>query len=887
MSERGKELFETLIELPAGERSSFLSTCCSDDPELRRELQALLRAHEAAGDFLAYPAEIVAAIAGDAGGEDGGSEPGDTIGHYELVEQLGAGGSGVVWRARQLHPVVRDVALKLLRRGRDGDESALRFRAEWQLLARMQHPGVAKVFDAGVLADGRPWLAMELVEGAPITEHALGAGLSLRSRLGLFTEVCRAVQHAHQKGVVHRDLKPSNVLVTQRDGAPRPVVIDFGIAAADDLGVGAAGVDGFRFGTPEYMSPEQAGADALAVDVRTDVYALGVLLYELACGERPHRRPAGPDAARRLLAAIRTQTPTPPSRRTAQRVPRDLDRVVACAMAKDPSDRYPSAAALADDVLRVLADEPIAAAPTSSAGRFALFLRRHRLAAATGGAIVLALAVGLVGAVVGHRDARRAEAAARVDQQRAEAATAVAVAERDRAKRESQKAHRALDLLDDLWANVDTSRMARPDYPVHELLRDYERVVTASASGEPEVELRLRCSLTKLHVAAGKQQSAIQHATRAIELAQAIGVPAREVEARILRAIVLMETDYRAAERDVTAALALATPERDVEPRLRAQALELRVKCMLRVDRLQDALADAEAALRLREADGGAHGLACALQALARVLITLDRVGDSDVAVAHSEKAIELLAPFGEKDPASITAILQLAVLKQRRGELEAAETLYLDGMRRQRLLYGEDHWAVAATRSSLAWLLYAHGRFDEAEPMLKEALAVFRRDLGEQSARASEAILRLGAIAAKRGDLAAAEALLADAVERYETLPSHHGEGRVASLGQLACVQWHRGRRTAAQATQQKAVDRAQRALPATHRAVTVEMTRLADMHAGLGDLAAAEALYRDALARSEQAGRVDEAALQRNRLAQLQAPASSAVEASTSSGR
>ena len=886
MSERGKELFGALIELPLGDRQSYLANACPDDPELQRELQTLLRAHEEAGDFLAYPAGLVAAVAGDRGDDDDWN-PGDTLGDYELVDRLGSGGVGVVWRARQLRPVVRDVALKLLRRGRDGDESALRFRVEWQLLARMQHPGVAKVFDAGALADGRPWLAMELVDGAPVTEHALGAGLSLRSCLGLFVEVCRAVQHAHHKGIVHRDLKPSNVLVTMRDGVPRPVVIDFGIAAADDLVVDVPGADGPQLGTPEYMSPEQAGANALAVDVRTDVYALGVLLYELACGQRPFRRPAGPDATRRLLRAIRTQTPTPPSRCTTRRLPRDLDRVVACAMAKDPAERYASAAALADDVLRVLADEPIAAAPTSSVGRFALFLRRHHLAAAAGGAITLALGLGLVGAVIGHREARRAEAAARVDQQRAEAAAAVAVAERDRAKRESQKANRALDLLDGLWANVDSSRMSRPDYPVHELLRDYERVVTSAAIGEPEVELRLRHSLTRLHVAAGKQQSAADHATRAIELAQALGGAAEEVEARILRAVVLMETDIGAAERDVGAALALATPERDVEPRLRAKALELRAKCMLRADRLDDALADAEAALRLREDVADPKGLALALVELARVLMGLDRLGDLDLAVAHVEKAIALLEPFGEKEPASMTAVLNLAVMRQRRGELDAAETLYREGMRRQRLLYGEDHWVVAATRSSLGWLLFARSRFDEAEPMIKEALAVFRRDLGEHSLRASEAILRLGAIAAVRGDLAAAEALLTDAVERYETLPAHPADGRVASMGHLACVQWHSGRRAAARATQQKAVDRAQLALPAMHKSVTVEMTRLASMHAALGDRAAAEAVLRDALARSEQAGRVEEAAMQRQRLAQLQAAASTVVEATTSSDR
>lgn len=872
MNERGKDLFVELLELPATERESFLRTACGDDLALRRELAALLSAHDAAGDFLAHPASLVAdAVLGAGEDDDDELVPGDTVGNYALIERLGRGGAGVVWRARQQAPVVRDVALKLLRRGHDSGDSATRFQLEWQLLARMQHPGVAQVFEAGVLADGRPWCAMELVEGAPLTEHALVTGLATRDRMRLFVDVCRAVQHAHQKGIVHRDLKPSNVLVTVRDGSLRPVVIDFGIAAANDLAAASAGDPGTMLGTPEYMSPEQAAADPLAVDVRTDVYALGVLLYELACGERPHRRPPGPDGGSRLLHEIQVAIPAPPSRRTEQRLPHDLDHVVACAMAKDPARRYPSAAALADDVLRVLAHQPIAAMPTSRSQRLSLFLRRHRLGAAAGLAIAFALGLGLVVAAVGYREARRAESAARADQQRAESAAASARAERDRAQRESQKANRALELLDELWSNIDLARVSRSDYPVHELLRDFERTVTQAASGEPELELRLRRSLAWLHHMTGKRELADHHAERTIELARATGDTASEVHALALRAMVHMESDQAVADRDIGAALLLASPERGVGAAMCAMVLELHAQSLLRADRHADALAAAEAALRRRQEAAEPRGVAHALLTSARIRMGIGGPGDHDLAMSCAQEALTLLAPFGEREPDAVCGVLLMAVLQKRRGDLDAAEASFRDGLQRQRALYGDAHWSVASTSSEIGWLLVARGLHDEAEAMLRAALPVLRRDLGEQSPRVSELLLRLGAVAAKRGDLAAAEDLLASAAERFATLPGHAGEGQVSCLGHLACVQWQRGRRDIARATQQRAVERARQCLPETHEAASVSLTNLAGMLAALGERAAAEALLVEALGRAERSGRVDEAAFQRRRLESL----------------
>jgi eukaryotic-like serine/threonine-protein kinase len=885
MSDRGKQLFGEAVELPPSERAAFLAAACGDDPALQRSLAALLHAHEVAGDFLAHPAELVAAAAVEVGDDEAAFAPGEHVGNYELLAPLGRGGAGIVWRARQLQPVVRDVALKLLHTGHDGARSTRHFRAEWQLLARMQHPGVAKVFEAGVLADGRPWLAMELVDGAPITQHTQELALSLRARLELFVDVCRAVQHAHQKGVVHRDLKPANVLVTLRDGAPRPVVIDFGVAAANDGGEAREPDDGALFGTPEYMSPEQAAADAAAVDVRTDVHALGVLLYELAGGERPYRRPAGPDGTQQLLRAIRSETPPPPSRRASQPVPSDLDRVVACAMAKDPAARYPSAAALADDVVRVLASEPIAAAPTSPARRLVLFVRRHRLGALAAVAIALATGFGLAAAAHGYREARRAEQAARADQQRAEDAAQLARAERDRAARETQKATRALDLLDELWGDVDKARLSRSDYPVHELLRDFELALPRRTDGEPEVELRLRQSFARLQNFAGNGERAEVHATRAIALARALGSAASEVEALLMRARAHFDRgDLVAAESDTADAIALAAPERGVTPPARAAVLELHADCLARANRLGEALIDAGAALQLREREPLVQDVARSQMQMARLR---GSIGHVEPAMVHAQKALELLAPFGDAHPDAVAALQHLALLQQRRGDQAAAEASFREGLRRRRRIYGDDHAEVAWAMSDLAWLLHVRGRDGEAAPLLRDALAMLRRHLGEDHLYVTETMQRLGTVATERSDLDEAEQLLTDAAERYASLPGHPVEGHLSVLGNLASLQWRRGDRAKARATQQFGVDRATQLLPREHFVVSVGMTNLAWMASELGELDTAVALLREALARSDAAGRAGEAAVQRKHLDELLRRQGEVPEAAGSSGR
>jgi serine/threonine protein kinase/tetratricopeptide (TPR) repeat protein len=436
-AQQGKaaRIFDAAVELgiPA-ERAAYLDAACGQDHQLRADVEELLEHDDAAGSFLDRAARPVPQATADEPSADEG--PGKLIGPYKLLEQIGEGGFGVVFMAEQTQPLRRRVALKVLKPGMDSRQVVARFEAERQALALMDHPNIAKVLDGGQTDLGRPYFVMELVRGAPITDYCDQNQMSVRERLQLFVDVCRAVQHAHQKGVIHRDLKPSNVLVTERDGTPVPKVIDFGIAKAL---LGQQLTDKTLFtnfaqmvGTPLYMSPEQAGMSELDVDTRTDIYALGVLLYELLTGttpfDRERLRMVGYDELRRI---IREEEPPKPStristlgqaattastwrksdpRRLSQFLRGDLDWVVLKTLAKDRNERYATAKELADDVQRYLRDEPVVACPPSAAYRLRKLVRRHKSKVA---AAALMLVLLLAGTAVSTWQAVRATRAER------------------------------------------------------------------------------------------------------------------------------------------------------------------------------------------------------------------------------------------------------------------------------------------------------------------------------------------------------------------------------------------------------------------------------------------------------------------------------------------
>jgi serine/threonine protein kinase len=414
-------IFGAALTLPAEQRAAYLTQACGADTPLRRRIEMLLRSDEQAGEFLERSAPVSGPNQTLAVPVPPTEKPGDIIAHYKIREKLGEGGCGVVYVAEQTEPVRRRVALKVIKLGMDTRSVIARFEAERQALAMMDHPNIARVLDAGATETGRPYFVMELVRGIRITDYCDQNHLDTKQRLDLFIQVCHAVQHAHQKGIIHRDIKPSNILVTLHDGVPVPKVIDFGIAKATEGRLTDLTVytELHQFiGTPAYMSPEQAEMSGLDIDTRSDIYSLGVLLYELLTGRTPFDAQellqAGLDQMRRT---IREKEPLRPSTRLSTMIdadltdvakrhnaeaPRlihlirgDLDWIVMKALEKDRTRRFETANGLATDVQRFLQNEPVEARPPSSFYRFQKLVRRNKAPFAGAGAVAAALVLGL------------------------------------------------------------------------------------------------------------------------------------------------------------------------------------------------------------------------------------------------------------------------------------------------------------------------------------------------------------------------------------------------------------------------------------------------------------------------------------------------------------
>ena len=442
---RVKQIFHEAVTSPAAERSAFLAETCGDDSVVRSEVEELLTAHDDLGD------EPTVGLTGEVDRSHDFEGAGETIGRYKLLQQIGEGGFSVVYMAEQEEPVRRRVALKILKLGMDTKEVIARFEVERQALAILDHPNIAKVFDGGTTATGRPYFVMELVKGVPITEYCDENNLSAGKRLQLFVEVCHAVHHAHQKGIIHRDIKPSNVMVTLHDGEPVPKIIDFGIAKATHHRLTEKTLFtayGQFMGTPAYMSPEQAEMSGLDIDTRSDVYSLGVLLYELLTGTTPFddeslrtaayveiqrilKEVEPPKPSTRLttlgesLKAIATHRQTDPGA-LARLIRGDLDWIVMKALEKDRTRRYGSASDLAADIERHFSSEPVIARPASRSYRLRKFVTKHR------GPVAAATAIGTTIVVLGSLAMWLGWSAQRTaEQMRATAVVAFAAAAQD------------------------------------------------------------------------------------------------------------------------------------------------------------------------------------------------------------------------------------------------------------------------------------------------------------------------------------------------------------------------------------------------------------------------------------------------------------------------
>jgi serine/threonine protein kinase len=423
-----KAIFLAAVDLTdLEEQEAYLREASGDDVSLRRRVDALLRRHEQSDGVLGphgvNPADILSAPSFQADvGEDLQETVGTQLGPYKLLQMIGEGGMGAVWMAEQQEPVRRMVAVKVIRAGRDGGQAVARFEAERQALALMNHPNIAQILDGGRTEDGRPYLVMELVKGTPITSYCDEHRLTLRQRLELFVPVCRAIQHAHQKGVIHRDIKPTNVLVAPYDGTPVVKVIDFGVAKAAGQRLTERTLFtefGTVIGTLEYMSPEQAELNNQDIDTRSDIYSLGVLLYELLTGTTPLTSDQRKHSSLlEVLRTIREEEPPRPSTRLGdsagalpaisarrqadpaklRRLMRgELDWIVMKALEKERARRYDTANSLADDIQRHLNGDPVEACPPSASYRMSKFLRRYKGAVIATSSVLGALVLGLLG----------------------------------------------------------------------------------------------------------------------------------------------------------------------------------------------------------------------------------------------------------------------------------------------------------------------------------------------------------------------------------------------------------------------------------------------------------------------------------------------------------
>jgi serine/threonine protein kinase/tetratricopeptide (TPR) repeat protein len=806
MNERALFFAALDIDGPAA-RAAFLTEACGGDTGLLQRVKELLQTHERAGSFLERPAVQDTRL--DTSPADAPPDgPGSRLGPYRLVRQLGEGGMGTVYLAEQTEPVRRQVALKVVKRGMDSKQVLARFDAERQALALMDHPHIAKVLDAGTTATNQPFFVMELVKGLPINEYCDQHKLGIPERLMLFVPVCQAVQHAHQKGIIHRDLKPSNILVQSHDGRPAPRVIDFGLAKAmsgqplteHTLLTGL----GHVAGTPLYMAPEQAASDAIDVDTRADIYALGVLLYELLTGTTPfEREDLSEKALDEILRIIRDSEPPTPSQRlglsgskpgvAAARgtepaklgrfLKGDLDWIVMKALAKERDRRYETANALAEDVGRFLNHKPVSAGPPSRRYRFRKFAGRHRATLAIASAFAALL---VAGTAVSTRQAVRATAAEREsDGQRAEAAEEAAVA------------RAALSFLnEDILGQASAFGQAGPDRAPNRDLKVRTALDRAAASvpgkfaGRPRVEAAVRAALGGAYRDLGEYGPARAQLTEAVRLARdAIGEdhPDTLGATNGLAVVLLYQRQYDDAE-----ALFARTLDgcrrrcgEEHEETLRAQAnLAAVAQGRGDLDRAESLLT--EVLEVQRRALGEEHHLTLASSGnLALLHQARGRFHEADRLLTAGLEASR--RTLGDEHPRTLSYRNNLAALHQAEGKHEQALPILRDVLEVRRRVLGDEHDDTCTARNNLAACYDELGQLDEAEPLYVQNLQIQRRQLGDDHLHTLITMSNLATLYLARGEYARAEPLKAQALGALRRTAAAGSRDFLRALNNLA----------------------------------------------------------------------------------------------------
>ncbi len=811
--ERVDEIFRAAVRRPSASRAAFLDEACGDDAALRAEVEALLAEDGAARGALDAPVLGAKAVGPDSpvrraadaarGADDSVAEHDGRIGPYRLLQQIGEGGFGVVFMAEQDEPVRRRVALKVIKLGMDTRQVTARFEAERQALALMDHPHIATVLDAGATERGRPYFVMELSTGTPITDYCREHRLAIPARLELAVQVCRAVQHAHQKGVIHRDIKPGNVLVETRDGRPFARVIDFGIAKATEARLTERTYfteHRQMIGTPEYMSPEQAEG-LTDVDTRTDVYALGVMLYELLTGTTPHDPAALRSAAwGEIQRIIREIEPPPPSTRRTRAGRRpppgaaagdddpvapprgELDWIVMKALAKERDRRYPSAGELAADLEHHLEGRPVSAAPPSRAYQARTFMRRHRGLVAASAAIAAALVAGVVGTGTGllrALDAREAaDAAAREAETRAEQLETVArfqasqlsdvdpaaVGTRMRGAIEerlppeaAEPATAALDAVNFTSVALETLRA--------DILQPALDAARSELADQPRVRARLSQSLADAGRELGLLEFAEAAQLEALELRERmLGTEHPDTLWSLASLVVLRIEQSRPAD-------AVDVARRSVELHRRVlgdsvetlDAISAYGSILRALERLEEALPYYEEAYEGRRRLHGPDDPG--------TLVTLSNLGFINRALGRLDEAADIFRRtyearrrlFGPDDSRTLSSMINYAGSLRTSGRFVEAEPLYVTAVEGHRRLHGDEHPRTLISLSNLGLFYVTAGRPDEALPILREAVDGSVALHGAEAVWTVVATINLGRALTGTGALDEAEATFSE----------------------------------------------------------------------------------------------------------------------------
>ncbi len=769
------------------------------------------------------------------------------IGRYRILGLIGQGGMGTVYEAEQQRPQ-RIVALKVIKAGKSSPELIRRFEQEAQALGRLQHPGIGQIYEAGTAETGdgpQPFFAMELVAGRPLTAFARERGLSTRERLDLMARVCDAVHHAHQRGIIHRDLKPANILVNETG---QPKVLDFGVARLTDSDAQATRQTdvGQIIGTLAYMSPEQVVADPLELDIRTDVYSLGLILFEMLAGRLPYKT-----ERTRLHEAMRViREEEPPALGTLDRSFRgDIETIVGKAIEKDKARRYASAASLASDIRRYLNDEPIVARPATTAYQVRKFARRHQALVGAVAAVFLVLVAGVlasawqaVRATRAEQSARHAEAQARSERDRAAAAEAfssrerdAATSQRDRATRAEADAGRERDqalaekrradqetavaravnefLQSDLLAQADSGAQTgtpNPDIKVRELLDRAAGRVAGRFAGQPRVDASIEATIGRAYRGIGLYPQAEQHLSRALSLYS--GSVGKEHPETLATAETLGEL-YRTMGR----------------------------------------YADAESLLEqtvagLRRSVGGRNP---------QTLYAMSGLAGVYVAQAKNAKAAPLLSELldlerqtlGAEHATTVETMQQLARMEFVRGNLAEAESLLREAIEIDHRTLGPDHPRTLVPMTSLAVVYQSQLKFAEAEELYTTLLATSRRVRGPDHPDTLNAMNNLAALETDQGKFAQAEALYLEVLAGWRKQFGPEHPRTLTLLSNLALLYTAEGKGELAETTGTQVLEARRRVLGADHPDTLESMHILASAYASRQKLAEAAALYQQTL--------------------------------------